>query len=167
MMMTAPVVISPVFDAENLRVEVADVLVALLVGDGVHQQETVAFAHVLLAHGAELLLPRRVQHCKRDNTVCLEDSSRNIEENRKSTTKRVICVRGDSYVIRSMAALQGRPATPCCLLKLLAISPWLPKCFAMHPATTGQLKSTGLSNLDSVLSQKGSVTNITYENYKP
>lgn len=52
----------PILDAQDLRVEVADVLVALLVGDGVHQQEAVALAHVLLAHRAELLLPRRVQH---------------------------------------------------------------------------------------------------------
>ena len=52
----------PVFDPEDLCVEVVDVLVALGVGDGVDQHEAVPLTHVLLPHGTELLLPRCVQH---------------------------------------------------------------------------------------------------------
>ncbi len=52
----------PVLDPEDLCVEVRDVFVALFVGDRVHNEEAVPFAHVLLSHGGELLLARRVQH---------------------------------------------------------------------------------------------------------
>lgn len=51
----------PVLDAQDLLVELEQLLEAGVVGHREHQQEALARAHVLLSHRAELLLPRSVQ----------------------------------------------------------------------------------------------------------
>lgn len=53
---------SPVLDAQDELVEAVHVLEAGLVCDRVDDEEAVPRAHVLLPHGAELLLPGRVQN---------------------------------------------------------------------------------------------------------
>lgn len=52
----------PILDAQNLCVEMVDVLEALLVSDRIDEQEGIPFSHVLLTHRTELLLAGCVQH---------------------------------------------------------------------------------------------------------
>lgn len=56
----ASVQYSPIFDPEDLSIEVDDVLIALLVSDRIDKKEAISLSHVLLSHGTELLLPCRV-----------------------------------------------------------------------------------------------------------
>lgn len=60
--------ILPVYYTEDLGVEIPDVAKTILISDWVDQQEAITFAHVLLAHRAELLLTRRIKDYKQKSS---------------------------------------------------------------------------------------------------
>lgn len=54
----------PVLDSQDLFVEAWELVEAATVCHGEDEQKTLTRTHVLLPHGAELLLSSRVQNCE-------------------------------------------------------------------------------------------------------
>lgn len=63
--------ILPVYYPEDLGVEIPDVAKTILISDWVDQQEAITFAHVLLAHRAELLLTSCIKNYNQKSSQSL------------------------------------------------------------------------------------------------